>query len=287
MNDDNSNAYIRKTISLAAIDIESRLDEGDTAAERLRSLFKGFGYDMTSIRAQATNLIKILVRTLIDDCKDSIVLDREQVSKFTNVPPDECCRGLSRSRHPARDILVLASHRRCTVPVDSVYSLMGVLGVKFPAFHAEGPTKALCRLLDEVVITSNDISVFNWAGKDLGSPIRGRSLYPSKLTAFSPKNTESYLTAKKNDEAAKASREERHALQDTESRLTLLLRGTIEFVKDTPYKDVPVDLIRSILKFIEATSLIDLRPQLENLSKLLVYLKNTPHFEEHKPRTRS
>jgi hypothetical protein len=165
MNDDNSNAYIRKTISLAAYEIESRLDEGDTAAERLRSLFEDLGFDLTSIRAQATNLIKVLVRTLIDDCKGSIELDRKRVSQFTNVPPDECCRGLSRSRHPARDILVLASHRSCTVPVDSVYSLMGVLGVKFPAFHAEGPTKALCRLLDEVVITSNDISVFNWAGK--------------------------------------------------------------------------------------------------------------------------
>jgi hypothetical protein len=287
MNDDNSNAYIRKTISLAAYEIKSRLEKGDTAAARLRSLFEDLGFDLTSIREQATSLIKVLVRTLIDDCRGSIELDRKRVSEFTNVPPDECCRGLSRSRLPARDILVLASHRRCTVPVDSVYSLMGVLGVKFPAFHAEGPTKALCRLLDEVVITSNDISVFNWAGKDLGSPIRGRSLYPSKFSAFSPKNTESYLTAKKNDEAAKASREERHALQDTESRLTLLLRGTMEFVKVTPHKDVPVDLIRSILGFIKVTKLIDLQPQLENLSRLLVYLKNTPHFEEYKPKTRS
>ena len=54
------------------------------------------------------------------------------------------------------------------------------------------------------------------------------------------------------------------------------------------HKDVPVDLIRSILRFIKETSLYNLRPQLENLGKLLVYLENTPRFEEkYKPKTRS
>ena len=287
MDDDNSNAYIRKTLSLAAYEIESRLKERSSAAARLRSLFNDLGFDLSSIRAQATNLIKLLLRVLIDDCQVSVETDRKRISEFTQVQPDECCRGLGRSRHPAQDILLLASRRRCTVPVDRVYSLMGVLGVKFPAFHAEGPTKALCRLLDEVLITSNDISIFNWAGKGLGSPIRGRSLYPSKLSAFSPNNTESYLNTRKNDEAAKASREERHILQDTESRLTLLLRGLLDFVKATPHKDLPVDLIRSILGFIKATSLMKLRAQLENLGRLFVYVKDTPRFEEYKPRIRS
>jgi hypothetical protein len=287
MDDDNSSAHIRNTISSAAYEIESHLNGGTPAAQRLRTLFTALGFDMKSIRAEARNLIKLLVRALIEDCTGAIDEDRKRVSEFTNVPPSECCRGLSRSSHPAHDILSLASYRECTVPIDRVYSLMGVLGVKFAAFHAEGPTKALCRLLDEVVITTNDVSIFNWAGKDLGSPIRGRSLYPSNLTAFSPERTESFFTARRNDVLARASKEKRYGLQDTASRVTLLLRQTIDFVKRTAHKDVPIDLIRSILEFIKETSLNDLRPQLVNLGKLLVYLEDTPGFEKYKPKTRS
>jgi hypothetical protein len=83
MDDDNSNAYIRKTISLAACEIEYRLNKGTPAAQRLRSLFTDLGFDMTSIRAQPRNLIKLLVRALIEDCKGAIDEDRERVSKFT------------------------------------------------------------------------------------------------------------------------------------------------------------------------------------------------------------
>ncbi|KAF9766657.1 hypothetical protein IL306_000901 [Fusarium sp. DS 682] len=84
----------------------------------------------------------------------------------------------------ARSILNMASERDVTVPIDQVYSLMGILGVRFPVFPAEGLPKALCRLLDEVVVTSNDVSVFNWSGRYAGSPIRGRSLYPRNIEAF-------------------------------------------------------------------------------------------------------
>ncbi|KAF4627078.1 hypothetical protein G7Y89_g11078 [Cudoniella acicularis] len=288
MDDDNSSAYIRNAISVAAYGIESRLNRGTSAGQRLRNLFTALGFDTTSIRAQARSLIKLLVRALIEDCTGAIDEDRKRVSQFTHVSPPECCRGLSRSSLPAYDILSLASYRECTVPVDRVYSLMGVLGVKFAAFHAEGPTKALCRLLDEVVITTNDVSIFNWAGKDLGSPIRGRSLYPSNLTAFGPERTEGYFTARRNDVLARASKEKRYGLQDTASRLNLLLRQTIDFLKRTAHQDMPIDLIRSILKFIKETRLHDLRPQLVNLSKLLVYLKDTPSFEDkYKPKARS
>jgi hypothetical protein len=285
MDDDNSSAHIRNQIFLAASEIESRLNGGTFDAQRLRFLFTDLGFDMTSVRAQARKLIKLLVRALIEDCKGAIDKDRKRVSEFTNVPPFECCRGLRRSSHPSNEILALASYRKCTVPIDAVYSLMGVLGVKLAAFQAEGPTKALCRLLDEVVITKNDVSIFNWAGKDLGSPIKGRSLYPSTLKAFSPKRAESYFTARRNDVLARASQEKRYGLQNTASRLTFLLRGTIDFVKKA-HKDVPIDLIRSILNFITETSLKDLRPQLVNLGKLLEYLKDTPSFEEaYKPKT--
>ncbi|KAJ8067922.1 hypothetical protein OCU04_003507 [Sclerotinia nivalis] len=288
MNDDNSGAYIRSTISRAGYEIESQINREIPAAQTLRSLFTTLGFDLTSnsIRPQARTLIKLLIRTLVDDCAAAIVADRTKVSEFTNVPPPECCRGLSRPTLPAHDILSLASYRKCTVPIDRVYSLMGVLGVKFSAFHAEGPTKALCRLLDEVVITTNDVSIFNWAGKYLGSPIRGRSLYPSSLTAFSPGKTDNYFTARRNDVLAEASKKERYMLQDTASQITLLLRRTIDFVKRTAYKDMPIGLLQSILNFIETIGLSELRPQLLNLGKLLVYLENTVSFEKYKPQTR-
>ncbi|KAF7877362.1 hypothetical protein EAF04_001044 [Stromatinia cepivora] len=288
MNDDNSGAYIRSTISRAGYEIESRINREIPPAQTLRSLFKTLGFDLTpnSIRPQARTLIKLLIRTLVDDCAAAIVADRTKVSEFTNVPPPECCRGLSRPTLPAHDILSLASYRECTVPIDRVYSLMGVLGVKFSAFHAEGPTKALYRLLDEVVITTNDVSIFNWAGKDLGSPIRGRSLYPSSLTAFSPAKSENYFTARRNDVLAEASKKKRYMLQDTASQIALLLRRTIDFVKRTAYQDVSIGLLRSILNFIEAIGLSELRPQLPNLGKLLVYLESTVSFEKYKPQTR-
>ncbi|TGO17657.1 hypothetical protein BPAE_0414g00030 [Botrytis paeoniae] len=285
MNDDNSGAYIRDTMSRAGYDIESRINMETPAAEILRKLFTTLGFDLNpnSIRAQARTVIKLLIRTLVDDCALAIEADRSKVSDFTKVPPPECCRGLSRPTLPAHDTLSLASYRECTVPIDRVYSLMGVLGVKFSAFHAEGPTKALCRLLDEVVITTNDVSIFNWAGKDLGSPIRGRSLYPSSLTAFSPERTENYFSSG-NGQLAAASKEKRYRLQDTASKITLLLRQTIDFIKRTAQQDIPVGLLQTILKFIEDISLKKLRPQLLHLGKLVVYLENTPSFEKYKPK---
>ncbi|KAG4443331.1 hypothetical protein IFR05_001200 [Cadophora sp. M221] len=293
MDDDNSGAHIRNTINRAASDIESLLkgpDKRTPEAQRLRTLFTDLGFSMESpksFKACARNLIKLLVGALVKDCTGIIEKDRMKVSSFTKVPPPECCRGLQKPSIPAHDIMSLASYRECTVSIDRVYSLMGVLGVKFAAFQAEGSIKALCRLLDEVLISTNDISIFNWAGKDLGSPIRGRSLYPLDLTAFSPGDTERGLTARNHDVLARDSKQKRYGLQDTASRLTLLLRRTIEFIKSPAHKDVPIDLIQTILAFIQTAELKNLRPQLVNLSKLLVYLEDTLKYEECKPKTRS
>jgi hypothetical protein len=253
--DDNSSVYIRDTISVAAYNIESRLTDESPAAQKLRTIFMDLDFDMTQVRTQARNLIKLVVRALIEDCKGSIQDDRNRLSGFINVPPSDCCRGLSRSNHPAHDILSLASYREFIVPIDKVYSLMCVLGVKFAAFHAERPTKSLCRLLNEVVITTNDISIFNWAGKNLGSPIRGHSLYPSNLEAFDLDRSESFFAAGRNDELARASKEKRYGLQDTASRLNLMFRKTIDFVKRTQNTDVPIYLIKSILEFIREINL--------------------------------
>lgn len=287
MDDNSSSAHIRNTISVAAYGIESRLTEGNSNKPRLGALFTALGFESNPTRSHIKNLIKLLIRVLIKDSAADIQEDQRIIAGFTNVPPSECCRGLRKSSHSAHDVLSLAAFRECTVPIDRVYSLMGVLSVKFAAFHAEGPTQALCRLLDEVVITTNDISIFNWAGKDLGSPIRGRSLYPSALAAFSPESIEGYFAAKRNTVLAKVSKEKRYGLQITASQLTILLRRTIDFVKkqSAAHADVPIDLIRSILEFIKETSLGDLQTQVTNLGKLVVYLEDTPKFEVYRRMT--
>ncbi|KAF7893736.1 hypothetical protein EAF00_007250 [Botryotinia globosa] len=276
MNDDNSGAYIRNTISRAGYDIESRINMETSTAENLRKLFTilVFNLNPNSIRAQVRTLIKLLIRNLVDDCSPAIEADRIKVSEFTKVPPPECCRGLSRPTLPVHDILSLASYRECTVPIDRVYSLMGVLGVKFSAFHAEGPTKTLCRLLDEVFITTNDVSIFNWPGKDLGGPIKGQSLYPSSLIALSPEKTENYFTSR-DGELAAASKEKRYRLQDTASKITLLLRQTINFIIRTAHKDIPTVLLQTILKFIEDISLNSRILQLSRIKnqKLAIQLR--------------
>ena len=110
--------------------------------------------------------------------------ERRIIASVSGVPQSEVCRGAGNSAVSAFELLGFASHRQCTVPVDRIYSTMGMLGVKFLTFNAEGPCMALNRLLDHVVSLSRDVSVFNWSGVNCGSTIPGRSLYPASLEPF-------------------------------------------------------------------------------------------------------
>ncbi|KAJ1714017.1 hypothetical protein NYO67_3812 [Aspergillus flavus] len=136
-------------------------------------------------------VIDLLLSALAKLKNHEIRADREHIARFSKV---QCLkswsRGTGRATISAHSVMNLASARECTVPTDIAYSLMGILGVRFPAFPAEGLTKALARSMDEVVIASNDVSVFNWSGKHNGSPIRGRSLYASNISGFRVENTE-------------------------------------------------------------------------------------------------
>lgn len=121
----------------------------------------------------------------VDEVDAAIAKDREHIQQFGRIGRlANWTDGTEPLNASARSILNMASEREVTVPIDQVYSLMGILGVRFPVFPAEGPQKALSRLLDEVVITSSDVSVFNWSGRQSGSSIRGRSLYPRSIEAF-------------------------------------------------------------------------------------------------------
>ena len=134
---------------------------------------------------QKREVVDLLLRALAKENRRAIKEDRQYIASFNEI---QCLRtwsdGTVRDGFSAHSVMHLASARQVTKAVDTAYSLMGILGVRFPAFHAEGLTKALSRLMDAVVVASNDVSIFNWSGKHCASPIRGRSLYASNISGF-------------------------------------------------------------------------------------------------------
>ena len=209
--------------------------------------------------------IKFLIDTLIEDLvtmtKDAIKKDKQLIGDFSNIPASESCRGSRRSKLSAFEVMHRASRRECTVQTDQAYSLMGILGVKFAAFHAEGLTKALSRLIDEIVIASNDISVFNWSGSNLGSPIKGRSLYPSNLHAFTKKESI--------ENGYKRASKDIHFLADAYSNAYAILRRIIKHIKDNKEEDKAAKAMQLILDVIKKTDLSKLEPRFEILRKTL------------------
>jgi hypothetical protein len=154
---------------------------------------------------------------------------------------------------------------------------MGLLGVKFPAFQAEGLTKALSRLLDEVIITSNDVSVFNWTGKQLGSPIKGRTLYPSTLDAFSPQKREQ-RQMEKIKKLSDLLQIERYKLMGVFLKITDELKEAIGFVKERNNNTFPADWQQWLLWLLESVQkmkLERLEPHLDDIQRLLGYIRST------------
>jgi hypothetical protein len=211
--------------------------------------------------------IKFLINTLIEELvivtKDAIKRDKQLIGKFSDIPASESCRGNRRSRLSAFEVIHRASRRECTVQTDQAYSLMGILGVKFAAFHAEGLTKALSRLIDEIVIASNDVSVFNWSGSNLGSPIKGRSLYPSNLDAFTKE--------KRTENGHGKTSKDIHFLADAYSNASAMLRRIIKHTRANKQKNKSADAMELVLNVIKKTDLSKLAPRLEILRKTLEY----------------
>ncbi|RAK96224.1 uncharacterized protein BO80DRAFT_238125 [Aspergillus ibericus CBS 121593] len=177
--------------------------------------------------------------------------DRRSIAKFSNVEGlSTWADGTERDRFSAHSVMMLASHRECTKPIDKAYSLMGVLGVQFPSFHAEGLTKALSRLLDEVVITSHDVSVFNWTGKYNGSPLRGRSLYSSNITAFQTEGERDQARPDVDGEVVRFFRANRLKLNKVARGVTKLLREAIEFVTVFRPEEAMVNVLLELVQFV-------------------------------------
>lgn len=223
--------------------------------------------------ADTTDLINLVLLCLVKVTKDLILKDRKYIAEFNKVQElNKWLDGTGRSKFSAQQVMALACERQCTVETDQAYSLMGILGVRFPTFHAEGLTKALSRLLDEVIITSNDISVFNWSGKEFGSPLRGRSLYPSKLQAYKVQGDEE-RQREKLKELTEPFKIRRHEMSDTFVHVTKMLQDSIKFVKNNNKKNIRVEWIQDILSVVKEAEFDILRIHLENISKILMYVQ--------------
>jgi hypothetical protein len=175
-----------------------------------------------------------VLHVLVDEAKALILEDRQYIAEFGNIARlDSWAEGTRRRGFTTQEIMTLACERKTTKPFDRAYSLMGVLGVRFPTFPAEGYEKALCRLLDETLAVHNDVSIFNWTGYDKGSSMRGRSMYPSTQEAYQAKNGRLHSR----NSMSKVGKDKMLRTTSYYHAVVSLLRGLIEFLKkNTPTK---------------------------------------------------
>ncbi|KAI0408595.1 hypothetical protein F4802DRAFT_604839 [Xylaria palmicola] len=225
--------------------------------------------DPTTIR----HVIGIILKCIVHLIEQPIMEDRGYIAEFGNVENlGMWHRGLVRSNFSTAKSMALMCPRDATEEIDRAYGLMGMLGVRFPTFKAEGLTKALSRLLDEVVITSNDVSVFNWTGKQYGSPLRGRSLYPSMPEAYSPSQEENRKKAMENRLAGLLQIERYERLNEFEQIQGMLL-GVLEFLKSNRLSAHRLSWLRDILKIFKRREFKHLKPHIKNMGKILKYIE--------------
>ncbi|KAL7941285.1 hypothetical protein V8C42DRAFT_181458 [Trichoderma barbatum] len=269
---------ISRAVYLAASDLErSTTHEVEENGMHLLKKLKENHLPRPSAEAPSINadeteeVIRFLLACLVAKVSDLIVSDRRFIAGFGGVRPLQTWeKGIARSGFPAQLVLQLSCRRVATVPVDHVYSLMGILGVRFPSFHAEGYAKALARLLDEVTITHNDVSVFNWAGAEMGSPVRGRTMYPASHRAY---GTDEDRGRRYNMMISAKVRQDRKQIMVTYHGIIQMLRDAIDCVKDKNRESIPLHWVREVTSFISNSTFENLQPQLGNIGKILLYIK--------------
>ncbi|KAM0412792.1 hypothetical protein ACHAPD_007838 [Fusarium lateritium] len=227
--------------------------------------------DKAKPEAEAQHVMNFLLFSFVQVTKDLVVSDRKLIAKFGQVHQLESWKqGITRSGFSAQKVLQLSCQREATVPVDHIYSLMGILGVRFQSFHAEGYAKALSRLLDEVVVSHNDVSVFNWSGVGMGSPVRGRSMYPASHEAYV---NEKDHGRRYNMMISTGVQRKRKEVMLAYNGVITLLRDTIDCIKTKGREGLPLDWVQQICAFIRESSFEVLRPELDSIGKILRYIQ--------------
>ncbi|KAK4154100.1 hypothetical protein C8A00DRAFT_14746 [Chaetomidium leptoderma] len=222
--------------------------------------------------------INFVLQCLVAETEGLILADRQYIAGFGKVQQlGAWQQGMSRTGFSAQSVLEVSGRRKATVATDRSYALMGILGVRFPTFPAEGYVKALARLLDEVVVTHNDISVFNWTGMEMGSHVRGRSMYPASHTAYGNqedrgKRYNLLLSARVQDRM--------DDVVATYHSVIQTLRRAIDFLKDKERKNLPFEWIERIVQLVLLSSFRELKPQQEAFGKIIGYIKE--HSEKER-----
>lgn len=88
----------------------------------------------------------------------------KMIEKFTSIPARELSDFVPGS-HDVAKRMTWAANRVTTRGEDMAYSLMGVFNVILPIAYGEGPDRAFFRLVEAIIQTSDDLRIFNWAGR--------------------------------------------------------------------------------------------------------------------------
>ncbi|KAG1888525.1 hypothetical protein F4604DRAFT_1915488 [Suillus subluteus] len=67
--------------------------------------------------------------------------------------------------HDVAKRMTWAANRKTTRGEDIAYSLMGIFHVVLPIAYGEGSERAFFRLVEAIIQTSDDLRIFNWAGR--------------------------------------------------------------------------------------------------------------------------
>ncbi|RYP38744.1 hypothetical protein DL768_010755 [Monosporascus sp. mg162] len=267
-------SQMARAVYLAATSLVEKGASSDTSSRKLFDTLKKHFLPKTqsSEEREAQDAINFLLTCLVSNTKSLIAADRSFIAKFGQVNQlDTWKQGIRHSGFSTQRVMELSCKRISTIPTDHVYALMGILGIRFPTFPAEGYSKALSRLLDEVLITHNDVSVFNWTGVQMGSPIRGRSLYPASHEAF--RNDED-RGRRYNMVIAAEGQEKRRKVMATYHSVIQMLRDAIDCIRDKERKGLlPLNWIQEIASLIQKSTFDNLEPELDSIGKILGYIK--------------
>ncbi|RYP00695.1 hypothetical protein DL764_006433 [Monosporascus ibericus] len=266
-------SHIAEAVYFATEDLsKEQQDTGNRVNKALFDILKGYLREEAPEKyfpngGNAREVIDFLLKCLVAEARDPVLRDREHIANFSNVKNlSSWQEGTVRAKFPAEIIMSLATRREVTFEPDAAYSLMGLFSVRYPTFKPDGLPKALSRLMDEIVISSNDVSVFNWSGIEWASPIRGRSLHPSSLKAFKlPDNT--------NKERAELVQVRMHEVMAAYENTFTMLRNAINFVKKKEQTDVPIEWIQGVIRFVKKAQFAALQQQQESIGKILMYIQ--------------
>ncbi|CAG8198119.1 unnamed protein product [Penicillium salamii] len=225
---------------------------------------------------EKVTLFNHLLSALADLTGDQVLSDRQFIAEFSNVKNMKNWISGTLGDSSASTSLVAASQRVTTVSTDQAYSLMGILGVRFPAFPAEGLPKALARLLDEVVIAYNDVSVFNWTGKHRGSPLHGRSLYPTNIDSFvDPTNNPLVKSkARTSKHILDLFRAQRVRQSETARDVNVLLAEMLAVSKNLPEQCSVFAKLGELAAQIKKTNFEKLGTQMAKLREIVAHLRD-------------